>query len=60
MALDALCGMTQRSFRLERNQRRLCNGLPAVEDFEREFETLQLADNGEVDPMHVPRPPFVS
>lgn len=58
MALDALCGMTQRSFRLERNQRRLCNGLPAVEDFEREFETLQLADNGEVDPMHVPRPPF--
>ena len=61
MALDALCGMPQRSFRsVGGNHGGLRNGLPAVDDFDREFEALQLVDNGEADPMQVLRPPFVS
>ena len=56
MALDAMCGMPQRSFHMKG----LRNGLPQVADFEREFETLNLMDNGDADPMQVLSPPFVS
>ena len=62
MALDAICGMSQRrAFSgVGGNHGGLRNGLPAVEDFDKEFEALQLGDNGVADPMHIPRPPFVS
>ena len=55
MALDALCGMPQRKM----SHGTYRNGLPQM-DFEREFEALQLTDNGDADPMQVLRPPFVS
>lgn len=55
MALDALCGMSQRKM----SHGAYRNGLPQM-DFEREFEALQLTDNGDADPMQVLRPPFVS
>lgn len=55
MALDALCGMPQRKM----SHGTYRNGLPQM-DFEREFEALQLTDNGDADPMQVRRPPFVS
>ena len=60
MALDALCGMPQRSRQFSGRHGGIRNGLPPVADFEREFESLQLTENGEADPMHIPRPPFVS
>jgi len=53
MALDALCGMPQRKM----SHGTYRNGLPQM-DFEREFEALQLTDNGDADPMQVLRPPF--
>ena len=60
MALDALCGMPQRSRRaVGGSHGGIRNGAPVV-DFDREFEALQLVDNGEADPMQVLRPPFVS
>ena len=55
MALDALCGMSQRKM----SNGAYRNGLPQM-DFEREFEALQLTHNGDADPMQVLRPPFVS
>ena len=55
MALDALCGMSQRKM----SHGAYRNGLPQM-DFEREFEALQLTDNGDADPMQVLSPPFVS
>jgi hypothetical protein len=60
MALDAMCGIPQRSLHFSGRHGGIRNGLPAVADFEREFESLQLTENGEADPMHIPRPPFVS
>ena len=60
MALDALCGRPQRNFKIDGSHGGLRNGLPAIADFGREFETLQCAENGESDPMHIERPPFVS
>ena len=60
MALDALCGRPQRNFRIVGSHGGLHNGLPAVADFGREFEALQIAEQGESDPMHIERPPFVS
>jgi len=53
MALDALCGISQRKM----SHGAYRNGLPQM-DFEREFEALQLTDNGDADPMQVLRPPF--
>merc|ERR1712183_227272 len=52
-ALDALCGMSQRKM----SHGTYRNGLPQM-DFEREFDALQLTDNGDADPMQVLRPPF--
>ena len=60
MALDALCGRPQRNFKIDGGHGGLRNGLPAIADFGREFETLQCAENRESDPMHIERPPFVS
>ena len=60
MALDALCGRPQRNFKIDGSHGGLRNGLPAIADFGREFEALQCAENGESDPMHIERPPFVS
>jgi len=58
MALDALCGRPQRNFKIDGSHGGLRNGLPAIADFGREFETLQCAENGESDPMNIERPPF--
>ena len=63
MALDALCGLPQR--RGPRNVGGNCRGLrmalPADEEaLHEELESLQLADKGEMDPMQILRPPFVS
>ena len=60
MALDAMCGMPQRPFHMNGGHKNLRNGLPQIADFEREFEALNLADNGDADPMQILRPPFVS
>ena len=63
MALDALCGLPQR--RGPRNVGGNCRGLrmalPADEEaLHEELGALQLADKGEMDPMQILRPPFVS
>ena len=60
MALDAMCGMPQRPFHMNGGHKNLRNGLPQIADFEREFEALNLTDNGDADPMQILRPPFVS
>ena len=60
MALDAICGIPQRSLQFSGGHGGIRNGLPQIADFERDFETLQLTENEESDPMHIPRPPFVS
>ena len=60
MALDAICGLPQRSKYMNGSGGGIRNGLPPVADFERDFESLQLSENEELDPMQIPRPPFVS
>ena len=58
MALDALCGLPQRSGGPWRGVR---VAFPAAEDaLHGDFEALQLDDKGEMDPMQLIRPPFVS
>ena len=65
MALDALCGMPQRrtpgGFGGD-SRGMLRMALPSnEEDLHEEFEALQLAEKGEIDPEEqLVRPPFVS